>query len=275
MSKENDEERDLRAALLLILDHVDYTTGACRPNEPVGGILPTTIIELARRALAIPATTAAEVLADGLHRIVDRAIERGVRVVTLPQMERELARREERAPWRLEWKPLASAGAELSDEEIRAWWHWADTFDEAAPDMLHARGLASATAPDGPTPEQVNESRRRIAAALAARRPNRTTPKESDMSVDRVNEPRESIKALLVEPGDQLIGDAPRDGHPDDHTFTVLVASGERGIRLERDAKSALSRFGGCTFGAPEIAGGPGDGWILTLHVTTGESKAP
>jgi hypothetical protein len=39
-------------ALQLVLDHVDYTDGACRTNEPIGGILPVQVIRLARESLA-------------------------------------------------------------------------------------------------------------------------------------------------------------------------------------------------------------------------------
>lgn len=38
-------------ALRLILDSVDYTSGACRVNEMVGAVLPTEIIIIARKAL--------------------------------------------------------------------------------------------------------------------------------------------------------------------------------------------------------------------------------
>ena len=38
-------------ALRTILDQVDYTSGACRPNELVAAVLPVEIIKLAREAL--------------------------------------------------------------------------------------------------------------------------------------------------------------------------------------------------------------------------------
>ena len=40
----------VRVALGLLLDHVDYTTGACAINEMVGGALPREILERARAA---------------------------------------------------------------------------------------------------------------------------------------------------------------------------------------------------------------------------------
>lgn len=55
---------------------------------------------------------------------------------------------------------------DLTDEDICAWWRWSDAFDYAAIDMLHARGLASVEAPNGPTPEQVTRARARIAHEL-------------------------------------------------------------------------------------------------------------
>lgn len=54
----------------------------------------------------------------------------------------------------------------LTDADIIAWWRWADCYDDAAVDMLHARGLESVQAPDGPTPEQIAAARRRIADRL-------------------------------------------------------------------------------------------------------------
>lgn len=42
----------LRSALLVVLDHVDYTNGARRMNEMVGAVLPKEVISLARAALA-------------------------------------------------------------------------------------------------------------------------------------------------------------------------------------------------------------------------------
>lgn len=46
------EVQKLRTALLLLLDHVDYTAGACGMNEPVAGALPKRILEMARAALS-------------------------------------------------------------------------------------------------------------------------------------------------------------------------------------------------------------------------------
>lgn len=45
-------EADIRAALLTILDCVDYSAGHCRVNEQVGAVLPLSAINLARKALA-------------------------------------------------------------------------------------------------------------------------------------------------------------------------------------------------------------------------------
>jgi hypothetical protein len=41
----------LRTALLLILDNVDYVAGNCGVAEPIGGILPKEIIAKAHEAL--------------------------------------------------------------------------------------------------------------------------------------------------------------------------------------------------------------------------------
>jgi hypothetical protein len=46
-------EGALRAIIDLILDHVDYTSGACRANEMVGAVLPEVIIKHARDVLAL------------------------------------------------------------------------------------------------------------------------------------------------------------------------------------------------------------------------------
>lgn len=43
---------DLRSALLVVLDHVDYTNDACTPTEMVAAVLPREVISLARSALA-------------------------------------------------------------------------------------------------------------------------------------------------------------------------------------------------------------------------------
>ena len=42
----------VREALLLILNQVDYTAGACRVNEMVGAVLPVDILRQAKQALA-------------------------------------------------------------------------------------------------------------------------------------------------------------------------------------------------------------------------------
>jgi hypothetical protein len=41
-----------REALLLVMDHVDYTAGACGLTEMVGAALPRDVLAIARRALA-------------------------------------------------------------------------------------------------------------------------------------------------------------------------------------------------------------------------------
>lgn len=48
------ERDELRAALLLVLDQVDYTVGACRFTEMVGAALPTSVIDRARKAASKP-----------------------------------------------------------------------------------------------------------------------------------------------------------------------------------------------------------------------------
>lgn len=45
------ENERLRTALMLVLDHVDYTAGNCRLTEMVGGALPQVVIKAARDAL--------------------------------------------------------------------------------------------------------------------------------------------------------------------------------------------------------------------------------
>ena len=40
-----------KEALLTVLDQVDYTEGACGPNEMVGACLPAEVIDLARKAI--------------------------------------------------------------------------------------------------------------------------------------------------------------------------------------------------------------------------------
>ena len=49
-------EKDLRAALLVVLDQVDYTRDACAVTEMVGAVLPREVIDKARAALAMPDT---------------------------------------------------------------------------------------------------------------------------------------------------------------------------------------------------------------------------
>lgn len=46
-----DEVNQLRAALLAILDAIDYTEGACRLNEQVGAVLPEVLLKNAHKAL--------------------------------------------------------------------------------------------------------------------------------------------------------------------------------------------------------------------------------
>lgn len=45
------KEEELRAALQVLLDSVDYTAGACGPTEMVAAVLPVVVIEKARTAL--------------------------------------------------------------------------------------------------------------------------------------------------------------------------------------------------------------------------------
>lgn len=45
------KEQELRAALLAILDAVDFTSGNCRVSEPIGAVLPGELIHRAREAL--------------------------------------------------------------------------------------------------------------------------------------------------------------------------------------------------------------------------------
>lgn len=44
-------EQKLRAALLLVLDQVDYTVHACNVTDMVGAVLPLEVIDKARIAL--------------------------------------------------------------------------------------------------------------------------------------------------------------------------------------------------------------------------------
>lgn len=45
------KDQALRAALLALLDAVDYSAGNCRVNEQIGAVLPLCLIALARKAL--------------------------------------------------------------------------------------------------------------------------------------------------------------------------------------------------------------------------------
>ena len=38
-------------ALRIVLDHVDYMSGACKPTEMIGAALPTDVIRMARATL--------------------------------------------------------------------------------------------------------------------------------------------------------------------------------------------------------------------------------
>lgn len=51
MSVPTTREIELSVAVKLLLDHIDYTAGNCKPNEQVGAVLPKSIIELARKAV--------------------------------------------------------------------------------------------------------------------------------------------------------------------------------------------------------------------------------
>jgi hypothetical protein len=42
---------ELKSVIRLLLDHVDYTSGACRVNELVGAVLPLEIIQQAKAAV--------------------------------------------------------------------------------------------------------------------------------------------------------------------------------------------------------------------------------
>jgi hypothetical protein len=81
----NEKEREaaLRTALLVVLDHVDYTNDACTPTEMVGAVLPREVIAMAHRALRETASleepapvksqsdwTYVEFLQDGHRRLV-------------------------------------------------------------------------------------------------------------------------------------------------------------------------------------------------------------
>ena len=49
---------DCRIALLTLLDHVDYTSGACTVTEMVGAVLPEEMIALCRETAKLAADTA-------------------------------------------------------------------------------------------------------------------------------------------------------------------------------------------------------------------------
>jgi len=46
---------ELRGIILMLLDQVDYTRGACEVTEMVGAVLPRQVIEMAREACEIEA----------------------------------------------------------------------------------------------------------------------------------------------------------------------------------------------------------------------------
>lgn len=46
---------DAREALLILLDHVDYEGGNCRPNDLVGAVLPVPVLRLAKLVAQKPA----------------------------------------------------------------------------------------------------------------------------------------------------------------------------------------------------------------------------
>ena len=45
------QAEDIKTSLMVLLDCVDYTMGNCRPNEPVGGVLPKEIILQAKEKI--------------------------------------------------------------------------------------------------------------------------------------------------------------------------------------------------------------------------------
>jgi hypothetical protein len=53
MEKEIAQLEKENEALRVVLDHVDYTTGACKPTEMVGAVLPTNIIARVKVALKL------------------------------------------------------------------------------------------------------------------------------------------------------------------------------------------------------------------------------
>jgi len=54
MSNQKDKNEvfgNMISALGVVLDSVDYTSGACRVNEPVGGVLPEVVLGRAKEVL--------------------------------------------------------------------------------------------------------------------------------------------------------------------------------------------------------------------------------
>lgn len=45
-------KENMAIAISVLLDQVDYLSGACRPNEQVGAVLNIYVIEMARKSLA-------------------------------------------------------------------------------------------------------------------------------------------------------------------------------------------------------------------------------
>jgi hypothetical protein len=43
-------EDTLRSALRILLDHIDYERGACRPNEMIGAVLPVEVLRRCKSA---------------------------------------------------------------------------------------------------------------------------------------------------------------------------------------------------------------------------------
>jgi hypothetical protein len=44
-------EDKLRGELLVLLDHIDYERGACRPNEMIGAVLPVEVLRRCKNTL--------------------------------------------------------------------------------------------------------------------------------------------------------------------------------------------------------------------------------
>jgi hypothetical protein len=70
----------LLAMLQTVLDCVDYTAGACRPNEPVGGVLPQTLISFARATIkeSRESCTTVAWIAGAAKRRVESAVIRAI-----------------------------------------------------------------------------------------------------------------------------------------------------------------------------------------------------